>query len=276
MLLTRHENVVMHVVFFILFALGINGKPSFSLNFPAFGPFANFGKEPKQSLKSYSGKRVTNDSIRMVYFNYQTVAVVELGPNKLLLNCELIEIFEPDQVFSVLGQLKSRARPVGVTFQEMTTLMDQCKQLEDMSYSSKHEELLKNESLDRDEQARGAKNPFTLLSGIIPGTRWCGTGDIARNYFDLGAEPKVDSCCRLHDLCPVKIRAYSEKYNLTNNSLYTKSHCKCDDDLFHCLKAQNQSHVANIMGNIYFNIVQVPCIEESKSGWKFRTARNSF
>lgn len=33
---------------------------------------------------------------------------------------------------------------------------------------------------------------------------------------------RMDSCCRTHDLCPVKIRAYETKYNITNDSLYTK------------------------------------------------------
>ncbi|KAJ8935997.1 hypothetical protein NQ318_009677 [Aromia moschata] len=106
-------------------------------------------------------------------------------------------------------------------------------------------------------------------------TKWCGTGDIAKNYFDLGTESTVDACCRAHDLCPVKIRAYSKRYNLTNNSLYTKSHCKCDDRLFNCLKG-SESQTANIMGNIYFNLVQVPCLEDTKIGRRFRNARNNF
>lgn len=31
-------------------------------------------------------------------------------------------------------------------------------------------------------------NPFSVFSGIIPGTKWCGTGDIAATYSDLGME----------------------------------------------------------------------------------------
>lgn len=30
------------------------------------------------------------------------------------------------------------------------------------------------------------KSPFSVFSGIIPGTKWCGTGDIATTYNDLG------------------------------------------------------------------------------------------
>jgi len=39
-------------------------------------------------------------------------------------------------------------------------------------------------------------NPFSLLSGVFPGTKWCGTGDIAKNFHDLGEEKDMDRCCR--------------------------------------------------------------------------------
>lgn len=37
-------------------------------------------------------------------------------------------------------------------------------------------------------QNRGilSEGPFSLLSGVFPGTKWCGTGDIAKNFHDLG------------------------------------------------------------------------------------------
>lgn len=41
-------------------------------------------------------------------------------------------------------------------------------------------------------------------------------------FLFAGPEIRMDSCCRTHDLCPTKIRAYENKYNITNNSLYTK------------------------------------------------------
>ena len=65
-------------------------------------------------------------------------------------------------------------------------------------------------------------SPLTLFSGIIPGTKWCGTGDIAATYHDIGSESNMDRCCRTHDLCPVKIRSYQKRYDLENNSIYTK------------------------------------------------------
>ena len=40
----------------------------------------------------YSGFRQQNDTLLMIYHHDQTVAIVELGEDKLLVGCELIEI----------------------------------------------------------------------------------------------------------------------------------------------------------------------------------------
>lgn len=48
-------------------------------------------RRDQAGVKPYTGRRVANDTLRMIYYHDQTVAVVELGPDKLLLNCELIE-----------------------------------------------------------------------------------------------------------------------------------------------------------------------------------------
>lgn len=45
-----------------------------------------------QHLFTSSGRRLAADSLRMIYYNDQTIAIVELGPEKLLISCELIEI----------------------------------------------------------------------------------------------------------------------------------------------------------------------------------------
>lgn len=102
----------------------------------------------------------------------------------------------------------------------MVKLMNQCE-LVDQQQHEKNEKRNANDDL---EMIRGIfpANPLTLLSGIIPGTKWCGTGDIASTYSDLGAEAVMDRCCRAHDLCPVKVRSYERKYNLSNDSPYTK------------------------------------------------------
>ncbi|XP_026487218.2 uncharacterized protein LOC113394208 [Vanessa tameamea] len=241
-------------------------------------------REPA-GVKPYTGRRVGNDTLRMIYYHDQTVAVVELGEEKLLLNCELIETYDEDDTSRLLRQLSRINRPLGITFLQMTKLMGQCQQVEGVEASDEGRregwrERSAGAAHDR-LRAGGAHagllggSPLSLLQGIIPGTKWCGTGDIAADYHDLGADRALDRCCRTHDLCPSKVRAFSRRYNLTNNSLYSKSHCTCDDMLFDCLKATNTS-AAHLMGHIYFNIVQVPCLEDLATGRHFREARLGF
>ncbi|OWR53152.1 hypothetical protein KGM_207444 [Danaus plexippus plexippus] len=295
-------------------------------------------REPA-GVKPYTERRVSNDTLRMIYFHDQTVAVVELGLDKLLLNCELIETYDEDDTSRLLRQLSSINRPLAINFPQMTKLMSQCQQFfellvlklllkpkkESVSDEDDTSRLLRQlSSINRplainfpqmtklmsqcqqvdgvegsegwaasrrraDWRERGAArlraggqhagllggSPLSLLQGIIPGTKWCGTGDIAADYHDLGSDRPLDRCCRTHDLCPSKVRAFSTRYNLTNNSLYSKSHCTCDDMLFECLKATNTS-ASHLMGHIYFNIVQVPCFEDLPSGRRFREAKQGF
>ena len=67
-------------------------------------------------------------------------------------------------------------------------------------------------------------NMWTLLKGIVPGTKWCGLNDLAEDYSDLGKGSyfEVDKCCRAHDHCPVKVHSFSTSYGVTNYHPYTK------------------------------------------------------
>lgn len=62
----------------------------------------------------------------------------------------------------------------------------------------------------------------SLWRGIVPGTKWCGAGDEASDYNDIGFKALVDSCCRSHDLCPSRLRPFRMGYGLINLSVYTK------------------------------------------------------
>lgn len=64
-------------------------------------------------------------------------------------------------------------------------------------------------------------SPLKNFKMYFTGTKWCGTGDIATNYYDLGSEVVVDKCCRAHDICPVKVLGYAKKYELYNDSFIT-------------------------------------------------------
>lgn len=52
-----------------------------------------------------------------------------------------------------------------------------------------------------------------------------------------------------------------------------RSHCTCDDMLHRCLRAVNTT-ASQTVGNIYFNLVQVPCLQDNSDGtYSFRAAR---
>ncbi|KAK9300976.1 hypothetical protein QLX08_006474 [Tetragonisca angustula] len=213
----------------------------------------------KNSFKGLNGVTLKDhaydrNEITAVYYYDQTVAVVDLGANNELHNCNLIEV-EQDEASEILRNLSSTTVPQLVSFQQMTRLMQQCELLDKIQ----HDATGMSNVVSKGSHSVGSV--LSLLSGILPGTKWCGAGDIAENYHDLGRETQIDRCCRSHDLCPVKIRAQQTRYNLTNYSVYTKSHCACDEALYHCLKATT-SPTAQIMGRIYFNVIKVPCIED--------------
>ncbi|KAH9644935.1 hypothetical protein HF086_010143 [Spodoptera exigua] len=224
------------------------------------------------------------------YTKHKNIRTLVLhGLQVLQLNILFVVSSDEEDTGRLLRQLSRINRPLGVTFPQMVKLMSQCQQVAGVEALDESDHPILGSSGGWREtgtararlDAGGAHagllggSPLTLLQGIIPGTKWCGTGDIATDYHDLGADRRLDRCCRTHDLCPTKVRAFSSRYNLTNNSLYSKSHCTCDDMLFDCLKTTNTS-ASHLMGHIYFNIVQVPCLEDVDDARRFRNARLGF
>ena len=63
---------------------------------------------------------------------------------------------------------------------------------------------------------------------IAPNTKWCGRGQTAEKYNQLGGASKADKCCRRHDHCRFNIHAFTTKYDLINMRPFTISHCSCD------------------------------------------------
>lgn len=53
------------------------------------------------------------------------------------------------------------------------------------------------------------------------GTKWCGAGNIAKDYDDLGRFNQTDSCCREHDHAQDNIGAFQKKHGLRNPLPYT-------------------------------------------------------
>ncbi|XP_061828569.1 uncharacterized protein proca1 isoform X1 [Nerophis lumbriciformis] len=93
-----------------------------------------------------------------------------------------------------------------------------------------------------------------------PGTLWCGAGNMADHYEQLGRFKETDSCCRTHDHCAHVIHAFSSKYGYTNFKWYSISHCDCDEALRGCLRQVNDTS-SRVMGQAFFNVIGVPCFE---------------
>lgn len=93
------------------------------------------------------------------------------------------------------------------------------------------------------------------------GTKWCGDGNIADNYEDLGVQADTDMCCRDHDHCPDIITSGETKFNLTNDSPVSRLSCDCDVALYHCFKAVD-TFTSSAVGGLYFTIVNQKCFKE--------------
>lgn len=127
-----------------------------------------------------------------------------------------------------MKQLSRINRPFEITFAQMNKLMSQCELVDRRTRTVRSNT---DTTLDAEDTTASTNvtKPATIFSNFQfqvpktwPGTKWCGSGDAASTFHDLGAEYEMDMCCRTHDHCPKKIRAYKERYNVTNNSLYSK------------------------------------------------------
>ncbi|XP_017079283.1 phospholipase A2 [Drosophila eugracilis] len=91
---------------------------------------------------------------------------------------------------------------------------------------------------------------------VVPGTKWCGPGNIADNYDDLGTEKEVDMCCRAHDNCEEKISPRQEAFGLQNDGIFPIFSCACEAAFRSCLTALHNGHSLTL-GRIYFNTKDV-------------------
>ncbi|KAM9004382.1 protein PROCA1 [Sarcophilus harrisii] len=93
-----------------------------------------------------------------------------------------------------------------------------------------------------------------------PGTLWCGAGNNAESYEQLGELEETDRCCREHDQCQQVIHPFTIGYGHHNLRWHTISHCDCDARLKACLRQVNDA-ASRAVGQAFFNVIQVPCFE---------------
>uniref|UniRef100_A0A8C6TAX1 phospholipase A2 n=1 Tax=Neogobius melanostomus TaxID=47308 RepID=A0A8C6TAX1_9GOBI len=97
---------------------------------------------------------------------------------------------------------------------------------------------------------------------IVPGTLWCGSGNKAPSYSDLGIFSETDKCCREHDQCQDTILSFHSKFGVFNTNIFTMSHCDCDNRFHSCLK-DAQDRISDVVGYTFFNLLKMHCFEFS-------------
>ncbi|KAM7314440.1 hypothetical protein ISCGN_004224 [Ixodes scapularis] len=91
-------------------------------------------------------------------------------------------------------------------------------------------------------------------------TKWCGAGDVAKNYDDLGVNKATDMCCREHDHSGESIEALKSKHGITNTNLYTMTNCKDDRKFYNCL-LNDSSLPSAAVGKLFFNVLRTKCFD---------------
>lgn len=72
-----------------------------------------------------------------------------------------------------------------------------------------------------DDGVRSNRSNVERINLTLPGTKWCGPGNVADDYDDLGKHEDEDKCCREHDHCD-NIASGEEKYGLKNDDYFTR------------------------------------------------------
>jgi hypothetical protein len=86
------------------------------------------------------------------------------------------------------------------------------------------------------KRKRSKRASFDFNSVLIfPGTKWCGKGDLAQCYEDLGDDHELDACCRDHDCCPFMIPPFSNRFGVFNYRFHSLIHCDCDQRYLHTI-----------------------------------------
>ncbi|KAK1899735.1 Group 3 secretory phospholipase A2 [Dissostichus eleginoides] len=153
-----------------------------------------------------------------------------------------------------LGRKEQRAgQQLETRFARMNEAKLMCREFKERSERSGRERG--DDSALQDQVLKRSKRGFTY-----PGTLWCGAGNMADNYDQLGDFAETDSCCRIHDHCPHVIHSFSTNYGHTNFKWHSICHCDCDNALKACLRNVNDTS-SRVVGQAFFNVIGVPCFE---------------
>ncbi|XP_032362510.1 uncharacterized protein proca1 [Etheostoma spectabile] len=221
-------------------------------------------KESKEMLSMLNGTFCAKMSTVRESFLYQVSDGAEVvrsvvSPTGKLVNCSVIANQKQVKSFMHecrLEQKQQRGRQLETRFARKDEAKRMCREFKESSERSG-----RMEGEDSDDPAlpekvlKRSKRGFTY-----PGTLWCGAGNMADHYNQLGEFEETDSCCRVHDHCPHVIHAFSSNYGHTNFKWHSICHCDCDNALKSCLRKVNDTS-SRVVGQAFFNVIGVPCFE---------------
>ncbi|XP_029301559.1 uncharacterized protein proca1 [Cottoperca gobio] len=219
-------------------------------------------KESKEMFSMLNGTFCAKMSTVRESFLYQVSDGAEVmrsvvSPAGKLVNCSVL--VNQIQVKSFmhecrLGLKEQRAgRRLETRFARMDEAKLMCREFKERSERSGR--VKGDDSVLQDKVLQRSKRGFTY-----PGTLWCGAGNMADHYGQLGEFAETDSCCRIHDHCPHVIHAFSSNYGHTNFKWHSICHCDCDNALKDCLRKVNDTS-SRVVGQAFFNVIGVPCFE---------------
>ncbi|KAF5906865.1 group 3 secretory phospholipase A2-like, partial [Clarias magur] len=151
-------------------------------------------------------------------------------------------LVEPDGPCVAVGHPPELIKPLRTT-----------RDLESLDYQSIHQN-----SGDSSQKLKRSKRAW-----MMPGTLWCGSGNKASAFSDLGLFEETDKCCREHDHCDQTIASFEFGYGIFNTNFFTLSHCDCDIKFRHCLHNTNNK-MSDMVGYGYFNLLKMQCFEFSQ------------
>ncbi|XP_007577360.1 group 3 secretory phospholipase A2 [Poecilia formosa] len=140
---------------------------------------------------------------------------------------------------------------------------DRCVSLASPSFANLPEHTAGRHVRSLGDQGEGERSEVRIHARvkrgfIVPGTLWCGSGNKAPSYADLGVFSDTDSCCREHDQCKHTILSFQSDFGVFNSNIFTMSHCDCDDKFRSCLMEANDS-IADVVGYTFFNLLKMHC-----------------
>ncbi|XP_053211946.1 group 3 secretory phospholipase A2-like [Panonychus citri] len=207
-------------------------------------------------IQNYRLQQITdgNDILQMWYIDNQ------------LVDCEYDD-GDDDSIKRLINQVKSSSiKSINETCYDliMTRFDSHGKQLQQLrpeaKFITQREQLINQCDQLQTSIRQRLKSKRWKRADLMtfPGTNWCGKGTTSNQFKKLGRRSTTDRCCRDHDHCKHTILPLTRKYHLFNYRLYVISHCDCDERFRSCLRISNTGS-SNLVGKMFFNIVQTKC-----------------